>query len=168
MTPRWASPPQQGNATGAAGATHARSSRARGAATALGFTLIELLIAMAVLVILAAIALPSYSDYVRRGQLSAAFETLGSYRMRLEQAYQDNGNYGATNCSVAAPGSTSYFQYSCALTSSGQGFTATATGIGMMSGYTYTTDANGNNVTTAFPKGSTLPASCWWQRVGEC
>jgi type IV pilus assembly protein PilE len=142
--------------------------RSGAVAHARGFTLIELLIAMAVLVILAAIALPSYSDYVRRGQLSAAFESLGTYRMRLEQAYQDSGNYGATNCAVTAPGSTSYFSFSCTLTSSGQGFTATATGTGMMSGYTYTTDANGNNVTTAFPRGTGLPASCWWQRVGDC
>ena len=138
------------------------------AARTRGFTLVELLIALAILVILAAIALPSYSDYVRRAQLSSAFETLGSYRMRLEQAYQDGGNYGVTNCAVAAPGGTSYFSYSCTLTNSGQGFTATGTGTGMMSGYAYTTDAAGANTTTAFPRATTLPAACWWQKPGDC
>ena len=138
------------------------------APAAQGFTLIEILIAIAVLTILAAIALPQYSAYTRRAQLSAAFESLGTYRMRMEQAYQDGGNYGATNCAVTAPTTTAYFQYTCALTNSGQGFTATATGVNMMAGYTFTTDAAGANATTAYPGGTGLPAACWWSRVGDC
>ncbi len=133
-----------------------------------GFTLIELLIGIAVLSILASLALPSYREYVRRGQLSAAFENLGMYRMRLEQAYQDGGNYGVSDCAVAIPTATAYFQYSCTLTDSGQGYAATATGLGMMAGFAFSTDAGGNNRTTAFPGGTGLPAACWWSRVGDC
>jgi type IV pilus assembly protein PilE len=133
-----------------------------------GFTLIELMIAISVLSILASLALPSYRDYIRRGQLSAAFEHLGMYRMRLEQAYQDSGNYGVSNCAVTTPTNTAYFQYTCTLTNSGQGFTATATGVGVMAGYAYTTNAAGNAATTAFPGGSGLPAACWWLRAGDC
>lgn len=133
-----------------------------------GFTLLELLIGIAVLSILTSVALPSYREYMRRGQLSAAFENLGMYRMRLEQAYQDGGNYGLTSCAVTTPAATAYFQYSCALTDSGQGYTATATGLGMMAGFAYTTDAGGNNRTIAFPGGTGLPAACWWLRAGDC
>ena len=133
-----------------------------------GFTLIELLIAIAIITILAAIALPSYADYVRRGHLSGAFETLGTYRMRLEQVYQDGNNYGVTNCAVAAPTATVQFQFTCALTNSGQGFTATATGINVMAGYAFTTDSSGANATTAFPRATGLPKSCWMSRPTDC
>ncbi len=143
-------------------------SPAAGSSAALGFTLIEMLITIAIITILTAIALPSYADYVRRGQLSGAFETLGTYQMRLEQSYQDGGNYGVTACSVTAPATTSTFQYTCALTNSGQGFTATATGVNTMAGYTFTVDNSGAQTTTAFPGGTGLPKSCWWTRKNDC
>ena len=48
-----------------------------------GFTLIELMIAIAVIGILSAIAYPSYTDYVRRGQLAEAFANLSDFRVRI-------------------------------------------------------------------------------------
>jgi len=133
-----------------------------------GFTLIEMMITVAVMAILAAVALPSYSDFTRRANLTSAFEALGTYRIRLEQFYQDSNNYGVGTCAVVAPATTSLFEYTCALTDSGQGFTAAATGVGTMAGYTYTTDAAGANVTTAFPHGSGLPKACWLTRATDC
>lgn len=131
-----------------------------------GFTLIELMITVAILGILSAIALPFYGDYVKRGRLSEAFDALGSYKLRLEQSYQDGGNYGVTTCSVAVPVSQN-FTYSCALTNAGQGFLATATGTGTMTGYNFTADSAGNNATTKF-KGATVTATCWWTKQGDC
>ena len=64
-------------------------------AAAWGFTLIELMIVIAVVAILAAVALPAYGDYLRRGQLPEAFTNLADLRVKMEQYYQDNRSYGA-------------------------------------------------------------------------
>lgn len=131
-----------------------------------GFTLIELMIAIAVVAVLTAIALPSYSAYVQRSKVPAALDALSSYATRMEQRYQDVGNYGTgTACGVSLP-TASNFSVSCTLTSSGQGFTATATGSGTMAGYTYTINQAGTRATTAHPKGANT--SCWTTRGTTC
>jgi type IV pilus assembly protein PilE len=133
-----------------------------------GFTLIEMMITVAVVAILAAVAVPSYADYTRRAHLASAFEALGSYRVRLAHFFQDSNNYGDSACGLDAPEATPQFEYTCALTDSGQGFVATATGVGTMAGYAYTIDAAGANITTAFPRGAGLPKACWLIRVADC
>ena len=55
-----------------------------------GFTLIELMITVAIIGILAAVAYPGYQDYVIRGKIPEATNTLSSTRVRLEQYYKDN------------------------------------------------------------------------------
>ena len=132
----------------------------------LGFTLIEVMIVVAIVAILAAIALPSYSAYVSRSRVPAALDALGSYYTRMEQRYQDTGNYANSgNCAVALP-TAAHFTVTCTLTNSGQGFTATATGSGTMNGYTYTINHQGARATTAHPKGSNT--SCWTTRGSTC
>ncbi len=130
-----------------------------------GFTLIELVIVMAIIGILAAIAVPGYSQYVVRGRLTEATGTLSAYRLRMEQAYQDNGNYGAAACSLPMTATTS-FAYTCAVTNGGQGFTARATGQGTVSGYSFSIDEQGVRQTLAFPGVGT--ANCWMIRAGSC
>src|SRR5262252_747950 len=58
-----------------------------------GFTLIEVMITVAVIAILAAVALPSYLDYVTRGNLVEARSNLSDMRTRLEQYFLDNRAY---------------------------------------------------------------------------
>lgn len=65
-----------------------------------GFTLIELMIAVAIIAILAAIALPSYTDYIRRSRVTEAISTLSGMRVKMEQYYQDNRKYDGA-CAVA-------------------------------------------------------------------
>lgn len=143
-----------------------RSDRAR---RQRGFTLIELMAACAVIAILAGLGLPNYMDNVRRSRLSDAFQTMTQFRTKMEQAFQDNGNYGAVggSCSVATPAASAYFSFACTLGSTGQSFSMTATGTGSMAGYAYFLDDAGNQRTTAFPH-ATVPVACWLNRAGAC
>ncbi|HJV27138.1 MAG TPA: type IV pilin protein [Aromatoleum sp.] len=115
-------------------------------------------------------ALPSYQDHVRRSRIVEATNELSTLRIRLEQYFQDNRNYGstATHCGVGVT-TTDSFDFSC--TNNGadnQAFLATATGkasVGM-TGYTFTIDNNNRRQTTAFPDTSGLPVDCWITRKG--
>jgi len=130
-----------------------------------GFTLIELMIVVLVVSILAVVAVPSYSDYLTRGRLAEAQSDLSAFRLRMEVAYQDNGNFGTGSCAVAAP-SREDFAFQCLLQAGGQGFVMSATGQGRTAGYAYSVDDRGVRRTVAFPNAA--PADCWMSRRGVC
>ena len=71
-----------------------------------GFTLIEVMITVAIVAILAAVAVPSYSAYVTRGHLADAASGLAATRAQMERHYQDNRSYATvgaftTPCAAA-------------------------------------------------------------------
>ena len=138
------------------------------------------MITVAIIGILAAVAMPSYQNYIRRGQQPEAFNALSDYRTKMEQYYQDNRNYGDTGGTVCAtatsasswntfqPNGAKYFTYGCVTNSSGQGYLITATGsAGQVNGDKYTIDQNGNRATTVF-KGASVTASCWLTSSASC
>jgi len=67
-----------------------------------GFTLVELMITVAVVAILAMIAIPSYTQYVRRGNRTDATKTLTLDAQALERCYSQSFSYAA--CPGAAAG----------------------------------------------------------------
>lgn len=141
-----------------------------------GFTLIEVMITVAIIAILAAIALPSYSDYVRRGRLTEALSALSGQRVRMEQYFQDNRTYaGACVAGTVAPPilNTINFNYLCVPSGAGvvpSTYLITATGIGTMAGFVYTMTEANVRATTALPAGwAGVGSACWvTKKEGTC
>lgn len=143
-----------------------------------GFTLIELMIAVAIIGILAAVGYPSYTDYVRRGQLPEAYAALSDYRVKMENYFQDNRNYGVKDgdpCANGAnkpkwsdfkPTNAKNFTYSC--TVQGTGYLLVANGSsGKAIGHTFTVNHDNLQKTTEF-KGAAVDKSCWLLKGTEC
>lgn len=65
--------------------------------TSSGFTLVELMIALAVLSIVAAIAIPSYMGYVEEGRMGSVRGNIEPLRLALEDFFLENGTYATGN-----------------------------------------------------------------------
>ena len=137
-----------------------------------GFTLIELIIVIAIIATLAAIAVPTFSDYLRRGRIVEAVARLADHRVRMEQFFLDSRRYddGAGNCGYTAPRSAGdAFAVECIV--SGAGYMVTATGLGGngTQGFIYTIDEADVRRTPAVPDGWVASRNCWvMRRDGSC
>lgn len=61
-----------------------------------GVTLVELMVAMAILALIAAIAVPSYSGHVQRGRVAKAISDIKRIELSMERFMTDRGRYPAS------------------------------------------------------------------------
>jgi type IV pilus assembly protein PilE len=143
----------------------------------LAFTLIEVLIAIVIVGILTAIALPQYNVFVQRSRIVDAHSGLNDLRIRMEQFFQDQRQYNTAGaCGVAVPVSPS-FTFTCVPAGNpAMSYVATATGTGPMAGFGYNVTVDptlggvGTLRTTVTVPGSwaplPVPNTCWQVRKG--
>lgn len=140
-----------------------------------GFTVMELIVVLLIIGILSSIAIPQYNDYLRRAKLSEGTATLADYRIKIEQYYQDNRNYGPVaggNCGTAAP-TSDYFTFVCTVGAApGDTYVATATskagnGLGTAGAFVYTVNQQNTRATSMY-KGVSSSKTCWLMSGAEC
>ena len=155
-------------ASGFAGGRPARRQPSTSSIRHKGFTLIEVMVVVAIIGIIAAIALPNYSDYVIRGKIPDATSILATKRVQLEQFFQDNRTYVAAPACVADSTSSQYFDFSCpAANLSATTFTLQAAGKGTMAGFAYTIDQAATKTSTITASGwAATSTACWITKKG--
>jgi len=138
-----------------------------------GFTLIEIMTVVAIIGILTAIAIPNYKDYVTRSKMAEAVSELSSYRVRMEQWFQDARSYqdsAGSGCGATTASTAKHFSFECSAPTSTT-YTVTATGTDSdLSNMVLSIDQNNTKKTVSVPSGWTIPSSnCWvMSKSGSC
>jgi type IV pilus assembly protein PilE len=134
-----------------------------------GFTLIELMVAVALVAILAAAAVPNYREHVLRSQITDATQALADARAAMEQHYLNQRAYTGGPCATAATVGT--FSIACTTTPTAETYAITATGSQTTAGFTFAVDHHGTQRTLALPsRWGSVPSGgypCWVGRKGQ-
>ncbi|NOS98855.1 MAG: prepilin-type N-terminal cleavage/methylation domain-containing protein [Methylotenera sp.] len=131
-----------------------------------GFSLIEIMVVVAITGILASIAIPSYTDYVKKGKAAEAPANLADLRVKMEQYYQDNRTYVGGTC--APTSGDKYFTYTCSVAASATAYTLQAAGKSAENMDTFNYTVNQDNAKTSkYDGGATV--NCWvTSKTGTC
>lgn len=129
------------------------------------------MITVVIMGILAAVAIPSYRDYVLRGRLVDAQNALSALRANMERHFQDNRAYSSIGTTFispcAAPAAAGSFAISCP-TLTATTFTAQAVGSGPTDGFTFTVDQQNTRTTVRAGSGWTACTTGWTTRKSGC
>ncbi len=130
-----------------------------------GFSLVELMIAIVIVGLLASIAIPSYTNYMKSGSAQEAPSNLLAMKTQAEQHYADYPSTGYANYPCTTLASAKYFTYACSNLAQNT-FTITATGIAgsNIAGWTYSIDQTGNRASSGVDGASST--TCWITKSG--
>ena len=129
-----------------------------------GFTLIELMIVIAIIAILAAIALPAYSDYTIRAKVSEAILAGDACKTSVAEYYQSQGSLPADVSKAGCNNSSSPYVASLTVNNGEIQVTTSAnTSLGTAATKVYDLKPTATNVSTPLTwdcsnAGTTIPA----------
>jgi len=133
-----------------------------------GFTLIELMVTVAIVAILAAIAVPSYTRYAYRARRSEGQQLLQNIAMAEERFYSTNNRYGSLAevgfNNTASPNGYYLADIPASASTSSQSFTVEAVPQGVQASdacQTLTLNAAGKKTPDPSDSASNSNGSCW-------
>lgn len=135
-----------------------------------GFSLIELMIVVAIAGILAAVAVPAYTEHIARGKIAQGVEALSEAKVRMEQVFNANRSYmladgSCPDFSASFSGLPFTIAHSPACTANTFTLKITGTSAGGMSGYWYSINES-NEKKSATPSST---GNCWlMSKGGSC
>ncbi|MGL5007148.1 MAG: type IV pilin protein [Plesiomonas sp.] len=119
-----------------------------------GFTLIEMMIAVAIVAIIAAIAIPSYQSHIIKSRRTEVLTQLLQGQLAQEKQWLINKSYHTTPANIGLINST-YYTFTIPISATANTYTLNATAIGSQ-----TKDTNCTTLTLD-DKGNKTPAACW-------
>jgi type IV pilus assembly protein PilE len=131
-----------------------------------GFTLIELMIVVVILGILASIAWPSYTKYIREARRAEAQSEMLRIQLGLEKWRANNNTYSSTLSNAGFTDSDTYYNFTITGAAAGDPPTASVYVIRAAAQGVQTSDS-GCTALTLNQSGVKGPAGCWKGSTGS-